>query len=288
MAVERVDMDSKELFEAAISDDSPAETQAAPQPEEVTAEQPEGQPRDEQGRFASTREPEQPQPTEQPVAQAQPPAQDAIPPWRLKEEADARRAAEARIAALEREVRQGRVQLQQFTEKKAEPIDPYLDPEKFRDVGIEQRLNPLVQQLAQQREYFSRKAAVASHGEKAVVEAYEAFKTAAQTGDPNAQVVMQKVMSSLDPFEEIVTWHKHNTVLKDPRSWAMSQVGEWAKDPAAKAQILAALGQQPAPSEKPSNVVKLPPSLNKAAGTAQEPVGTLSSEDLYAHAIGRT
>lgn len=279
-------MDDKALFESATAD-TPVETPE--QPAEVQAEppEPEAQPRDEHGRFAPKvqAEPEQPQPIEQPAPEpvSQQP-QDVIPPWRLREEAEARRAAEKRLAEQEFQIRQLSERVQQFTAPKQEPVDPYADPEKFRDMGVQQALNPVVQQFNSMREYYSRKAAVAAHGQDAVKEAYGAFEQAARSGDPSIRDLMQRVMSGLDPFEDIVSWHKQNAMLKDPQAWAMSQISEWAKDPTRKNAMLAALNGQPAKpstSEKPTNVVKLPPSLNKSPGSAQEPIGDLTSASLY-------
>src|SRR5690606_4437628 len=86
-------------------------------------------PRDEQGRFAPkaqeepVQQPVNPEPEQQPTE----PKQPGIPPYRLKEEADARRAAEERASRIEREMAELRQQITQST-KKAEPEQPAPEP----------------------------------------------------------------------------------------------------------------------------------------------------------------
>src|SRR5512134_76154 len=108
--------EDRELFNEAVSDTPTAEPPApTPEPQEEPT-----RPRDEHGRFAPKAEPEpvapQPEPEPQPQTQEQ---RDAIPPWRLREEAEARRAAEARVAEYERMVRE--LQAQRKPEEKPPP-----------------------------------------------------------------------------------------------------------------------------------------------------------------------
>src|SRR5687767_7232752 len=85
-------MDDKELFNAATSDEVATVETPADTPETVD------QPRDEHGRFApKASEPEAEQVTPQPEPAAQPEPQEAqVPSWRLREEREAREAAESR------------------------------------------------------------------------------------------------------------------------------------------------------------------------------------------------
>src|SRR3954471_15416302 len=106
-----VPMDDQALFDASIEPDAKPATQdaqPAPAPEQA---KPEGGPsRDEHGRFAPKGDGDQqqqqaaPPPTAQEQQPGQPPQQaDAIPAWRLREEADGRRQAEATLQELQRQ-----------------------------------------------------------------------------------------------------------------------------------------------------------------------------------------
>src|SRR5687768_10943504 len=105
-----MDIDDKELFESAIADDP--ETEPAEQPEQV-----EGQPRDEQGRFAPKAETEPEQPT--PEVQAEQPAREEanVPSWRLRE---VREEADRRIAEAEARMQRQFEMLQRQNQPKAE------------------------------------------------------------------------------------------------------------------------------------------------------------------------
>jgi hypothetical protein len=282
-------MDDKALFDAATSDAAPA-TEATTQ--EVTTEQAEAGPaRDEHGRFAPKVEAEaaaevvaeQPKPVDQPpaVEAKQEPPPGWIPAWRAREIAD------ARVRDLEQRLRQA--------EKPAEPIDPYVDPEKFRDAGVRQAVDPIAKQLADTREYFSRKTAIATHGLETVQEAYKWLETATHAGDPKVGPLLQRITASIDPFDEVVTAFKRDkalsTVGDDPHAWMQKQLQEAAKDPAKRQELMQMLGgdqsqqQQQNGAAPATNVVKLPPSLNRQPGTAGNATpGTMDDKDLYAFA----
>lgn len=283
-----VPMDDKALFAGAISD--------APETAQETQTEQTAPARDESGRFAAKAEK-----TEQVEAQAETQTEQTqqteaaqVPSWRLAEVSEARRAAEARAAEnerraqeLERHIHQLSGQLRQFTEKPQEPVDFYSDPEKFADQRASQAVDPVKGEVANIREYYSRKDAVRTHGEETVVEAYKWLDQAARSRDPNAVNLVQRVRNSLDPFEEIVTAFKRDkalsTVGNDPNAWFEKELERRKADP----EFLAKLGvQQTQQTQTPSSVVKLPPSLNRQPGSAgnQQSGGSLSDKDLYAYA----
>lgn len=284
-----VPMDDKALFEAATSEAPAAETPVAEAKPE--AEQPQGeQPRDEHGRFAPKVEAQAEQApaqavAEQPAQQA-PPQQEAIPSWRLKEEAEARRQAETRASLLERQLHQLSGRLQQL-EKPPEPIDPYVDPEKFRDAGVRQAIDPVTRQLSETREYYSRMFAETKHGEQTVKDAYGWLQQAVHSGDPKAEPVLQRVMNSIDPFGEIVTAFKRDkaisTVGDDPNKWFEAELERRKADPEFVSKHLTPSNGQNGAA--PTNVVKLPPSLNRQSGAQAPNAGSLEDRDLYQHAI---
>ena len=283
-----VPMDDKALFESAMSDAAPAaEMPVAEAAPEVEQQADAGPPRDEQGRFAPKTIEQAPAEAvaEQPV-KTEAPAQpaDVIPPWRLREEAEARRSAESRAQQLESQLRQLSGRLQQL-EKPAEAIDPYVDPEKFRDEGVRQAIDPVNKQLSETREHYSRMFAEIKHGEQTVRDAYAWLQQATNSGDPKAGPILQRAMSSIDPFGEIIGAFKRDkaisTVGDDPNAWFEKELERRKADPEFAAKHLA-----PAAQNGATNIVKLPPSLNRQPGTAgNASPGTFDDKDLYANAI---
>ena len=281
-----VPMDDKALFESAMSDAAPAAempvAEAAPEAEQQTDA---GPARDEQGRFAPKTIEQAPAEAvaEQPKTEAPAQPADVIPPWRLREEAEARRSAESRASQLEHQLRQLSGRLQQL-EKPPEPIDPYVDPEKFRDAGVRQAIDPVTKQLSETREHYSRMFAEIKHGEQTVKDAYTWLQQATNTGDPKAGSVLQRAMSSIDPFGEIIKAFKSDkaisTVGDDPNAWFEKELERRKADPEFTAKHLT-----PAQNGA-TNIVKLPPSLNRQPGTAgNASPGTFDDKDVYANAI---
>jgi len=249
-----------------------------PHVEEV-AEVQETTPRDERGRFAPKTVAEQEAET---VAQAQPEApvteqpKDAnqgIPPWRLKEEADARRAAEERAANHERELADLRRQfqaIQKQNEPKVPVPDLYENPDGFVDHRTNQAIEPIKSEISQLREYYSQRDAIREHGAEKVKAAYEALDKGLRSRDPEAAAVYQRAMSSIDPYGDIMKWHKKQTIFStigdDPDAFVERQIDERLKDPAYQAKVLERI--RGTAQTRPSTVTPLPPSLNRATSAA--------------------
>jgi hypothetical protein len=256
--------------------DEPAtETVEAPQVESAT-EQVET-PRDERGRFAPKTAAEQA--TEQ-AAQEQPeapateqPNRGSIPPYRLKEEADARRAAEERAANNERMLAEMQRQLQAL-QKQNEPQQPvpdlYENPDAFVDYRNKQAIEPIKSEISQLREYYSRRDAIREHGAEKVDAAYEALGRGLSSRDPEAIAVYQRATQSLDPFGDIMQWHRKQTIFStigdDPESFVERQIEERLKDPTYQAKLLERI--RGVAQGRPSTVTPLPPSLNRATSAA--------------------
>ena len=261
--------DEREMFDSALD----------------TPEQPDNQPRDEQGRFAKAEQPEE-QPAEQPQAeqpveaQTEPQEQQqdsrrfGIPPWRLREEAEARRAAEARAQQIEREAAEYRRQLAQLQEqsKPKQVPDIFEDPNAFVSHGVQTAVDPIKSEVSQLREFYSRRDAIREHGEDKVKAAYQALDQAARAGDPEAVMTVQRVRQSMDPFGDIMGWHTTrsliSTVGRDPNAWFEKQMEERLKDPAFQAKLIERMRGD---AQTRPSVTQLPPSLNKttAALTVQ-------------------
>jgi len=285
MAEITVPMDDAELFKGAMADE-PAQAEPEAQPTEQQ-EQPEGQPRDEHGRFAPKAEPDQPAEVQPEPVKAEPVTAEAkpalveaknepppgwIPAWRAREIADARaREVEAKFAQ----------------QKPQEAPDIFSDP----TAAIRHTVAPELEEIRAAHVYNSRLVAQSVHGADKVKAADEAFSRAVESGQLD-QAEIQRVVRSPNIYDAAVQWHERHKVVSDPRAWAMSQIGEWAKDPAQRDAIMAAVGQQPAPSgQQQRPVIQLPPSLNKTAGSGVT-AAELSSEDmsdraLFQHAVRR-
>lgn len=250
------------LFDSALSD--APETPAEPAP----------QPRDESGRFAAKQAEvvEQPKtPETHPVVTPEPtqepqPQMQGIPPWRLKEEADARRALEAEVAEMRRELAQAR------QPKQPDPVpDLYENPTAFVDHGVKQHVDPIRSEIANLREHYSRQEAIRQHGQEKVAAAYQALDAALRSRDPEASMVYHRAKESIDPFGDIMNWHTKRSLFEqvgsDPNAWFEKQLEERMKDQAFSGKILERIRGNVQQAGRPP-VTQLPPSLNKATSAA--------------------
>lgn len=265
--------DDKELFESALTTEP--ENEAQPEPE--AQEHPDNLPRDEQGRFAPKQKA-----AEQPEAQAQPDAtppevkeqrqSEGIPPWRLKEEADARRAAEERARQYERDMADLRRQIaQQQQNKQPDKIpDIFEDANGFVDHNVRTAIDPVKSEISRLREFYSQQNAVREFGAEKVKAAYDAIDQALMSHDPEAHAVLQRARESMDPFGDIVRWHQKTTVFNqigaDPNAWFEKQLEDRLKDPAHQAKLIERIRGNVQPAQRP--VTQLPPSLNKQTAAA--------------------
>jgi hypothetical protein len=291
-----LEIDDKELFSGAMADE-PRQQAPEPQPE------PEGPLRDENGRFAAKTEPEPEAVTQQEVQQ--PPTDDdksgQVPSWRLREVREAREAAERRADQAERERAVERQQfmalqreIEQLRRPKAEPVDFFQNP----DEAFQQRVTPLQERQAafesQLQFRMSRTMAIAEHGIAAVKEMEEAVKKANREGHPELPSLSAQMNASDDPVSVAMNWHKRSKLLDetggDLAGYRQKTIEEALNDPAflAKAVERARAQAQGQPS-RPS--VQLPPSLNKATGSAattngQQDAADMSDAGLFRHAMG--
>lgn len=263
-------MDDKELFESATTDEPIAVAETPVEP----AAEPQGQLRDERGRFASQAEPE-PQPEPEPEPQAQPVKDEAhVPSWRLREMREEREA-------LQRQFEQERNQWQrQFAELQARLPQPerpkapdvFEDPNGFLNHGVSQAVDPIKSEIGQLREFYSRKEAIREHGAEKVTAAYNAIAQGLQNRDPEASAVYQRAMQSMDPFGEIVNWHQQKTVFSqignDPNAWFERTLEERLKDQKFAGNMMQKIQQTTRQVPQGQSQVQLPPSLNRATSAA--------------------
>jgi hypothetical protein len=287
-----MDIDDKELFQAAISDEPIAEVETT-QVEETPVS--DGTVRDEQGRFA----PKEPKATEviaeKPATQEQQ-GESNVPSWRLREVNEAREAAErraldneARAIAFERQL----AELRKQSEPKPEPVDFFADPE----LRIKQTLSPIEERMQAMQSNFNLRASkvenIAIHGRAAIDEMEAELGKAMSSGHPELPLLRQQMMASDDPVGIAMNWYQREKLQKetggDLTAYRTRVQEDALKDPAFLARALEAAkahatGQ--APGSKPSTVVQLPPSIGRATSAASphEEAGDMSDRGLFAYA----
>lgn len=181
-------------------------------------------------------------------------------------EREKRQAAERRAEALEREL----TTLKQPKREQPAAIDPYADPQAFRDAGIREALSPLEQRLENQRLATSKLLAVDKYGSDVVNTAFTTLKQAMET-DPAARFEYQRIMASDHPYAELVGWSKRQSALKeigdDPAAYETKLREKLLSDPEFAKQVIERQrsDKRPAGTGTRSNI-DLPPSLNSASG----------------------
>jgi hypothetical protein len=214
----------------------------------------------------------------EPAQTAQPSAQsDAVPAWRLREEAEGRRQAEARAAQIERQLEELR-RSQEAAKPKPEIWD---DPNAFIEQNIKRNVDPIQQQMTQMREQYSQMMAIQQHGADKVQAAFAALDQAAKAGDPEALMVVQRVKTnSMHPFGDIMNWHNRQSVftqvggdLEAYKKKLTDEAREAAlKDPEFVQKAIESARANARPVIRPpqaANVTKLP-SLNRGTAAADD------------------
>lgn len=269
---------------------------------ETKTEEVKDTPRDEKGRFAAKAEettekvltePEPEAPIEQepePVEQVKEEKPDQIPSWRLKEEADARRAAAERAEQAERQRAELEHQLralQQQLEAKEQPQEPV--PDVFENPQYYQNLPQMLRSEMQNmrseivrevRGNVSLENAKRTHGEL-FDQAWAEMDSRVKQGDVS---MWRQVVGSNDPGETLVGLYKQANTFKevdgDLNSWFEKKLEERLKDPATQAKVLE-MARTTAKTQPTK--VDLPPSLNKAPSAAPATAG--SEGGIWEHTL---
>lgn len=246
-------------------------------------------PRDEHGRFASAPKVEEPAATVQTEAQAETQKEDAhVPSWRLREVSEAKRAAERRAEENERKARELEAMLQNI-QRQQQPQQPQVNlvdalfgdkPEEALTQVVNPMLEPFQRMAVEAKTRADRLEAAFQYTREEVEAAEKAFNEAAASGQMDRNE-WARIQNSPNPFAAAVEWHKRNTVLSevgtDPNAWLEKKLEERLSDPAFLAKAIERVrgGQAPQGGSAPSTVTRLPPSLNRASGSAAR-----GSEDL--------
>lgn len=229
-----------------------------------------------------------PTPVVPPEATQQP--EPAIPPSRLREEADARRAAEREAAELRGRLAAFEARQQPAPQQQNGP-DFWENPDAYVQNVVQTNQQQLESQIQHQREIFSKMIAEQVHGKDTVDAAYQAFVQAAQTNPGALAGQYQQFMRSENPYGELVNWHKQQQVFKevgaDPSAYRAKLLEDALKDPAFLAR---ALETARGTAQQSGNLIAKPavsslPSLNKVGATAlPEAASELSDAELFSRA----
>lgn len=294
----------QEIFDYATgkTDTNPIEQteNTTPEPTEAPTEAKEGRVRDDKGRFVPKAHEASEQVAQAPEAQPQEETRSVeaeseakVPSWRLAEEAQRRRDAEAALSQIREEMRNFQMQMQmqmrqpQVPQQPEEAIDPFADPQGFAQ-SLQQRFDERLQMMQLEN---SLRFARTSHGD-GFDKAYEAFYD--HVNRTRDKVSYDRVMRSGDPGETIVQWYKEQELNRqlngsDLNSFLEKQREEWLKDPAVQAKVIEAFKATQAGTQ-PSNTVNIPPSLSKATAVASatpENVDLSDPRNIWAYANKR-
>lgn len=226
-----------------------------------------------------------------------------VPSGKLREEAEKRRVAEARIAeleaklagntgenpkiaALEAQIAQliagGQRQPPQATktEPQSEPEipDQFEDPKGFVKYildGVQQAVAPVRSELRKTQVETSFKLAHSEHKDT-FTQAYTAIQ-GLNPQNPDDRATVQRIYNSPDPGEELVKWHRRSQALArfgDDPDAAEARIREETrqaliKDPEFIKQIVSGLRQDATTGDNgaPRTTTRLPKSLARAGGS---------------------
>ena len=262
------EMDDKELFSSAMTDEPTPETTEQPVAQPEATPQQDGRPRDEHGRFARTEPEPQPEP-QQPTAQQPDQARDEaqIPSWRLREMREEKDAAVQRYLETQRQL-----EMLQRKMPKPEPTprpDLYENPDGFIGHHLQEYVDPRIQQLEQriaaqderyrlQNEEVSRERAIEKYGRENVQAAVKWLGQSMQA-DPDAERFYKTSIynpNAVDPFKTLMTTYQQYQINSDPDGWALRRAAELNAQNGQPQQQ-----SRPQPGQPQGSVTRLPPSL---------------------------
>lgn len=243
------------------------------------------------------------EPEGKPEVKAETQPEGRVPPGRLREQTERAKAAEAerdRIKAeFEAEKTNSRKEIdtlktqfetlmatlrQQPQPKAAEPT-PKVAPDLFEQPtefvnhlteGFEAKLAQRDQQIEALRVEGSMGIAHARHGDT-FSKAFDAVQKL-DPRNPDNQVMVRRIMTSQNPGESLVQWHKRSETLSlvgdDPTKFLEQERAKMReglmKDPEFRKQLMADLRSEAETADggRPRNVTRLPRSLNGATGNS--------------------
>ncbi len=285
-----MDIEDKELFDSATSDE-PIEQVVADEP--AAEQEVEGQPRDDQGRFAAKAE--EPVVAEPVAAEPQGKEEAYVPSWRLREIREERQAEQRRFQETQSQLQRQIAELSaRVPKQEPQPApDVFEDPNKFLEYGVRQHVDPIRTEITQLREEYSKKWAEKEHGPEKVKAAYDWVAQGMQTRNPEIGAVYQRAMQSMDPYGEIMKAHQQQAVYSeignDPKAWFEKELERRMADPQFAASQMQRIQSGVRSDPQAPNQIKLPPSIGKVPSShaSSDDVGDMSDAGLFAHATRR-
>jgi hypothetical protein len=298
------DQEQQEVFDAAreTEDELLKGTFEAEQPQAEEAERP-TRARNADGTFART-QPEQPaeQPAEQSAEQsteqpAKPEEEELLPSWRAREINEERRRVQAENDAIRAEYARAQArlaQIEQAQQRAQQPapelIDPVLDPKGFVKQFTENLTSQFEQRMQSMALTNNLEVAHVRYGET-FEKAYEAVLTQGQRGN---NALVRQLVTQPNPGEAIVRWYNDALIrsevgndlagFRKKEREALLEDETFLQEASERLRQRALGGQNGQP---PNTVVKLPPSLTRATGSADQSTASNdgSEEALFAYAM---
>lgn len=229
-----------------------------------------GQPRDPQGKFA--KDTVQPEPAGQDDDDVAPDQNGMVPHQTLHAQRERAKALRAENERLARELAEAR-RPQPVQQQPAAPVEPPKPAEKKTiwddpDAFVAEQLTPIQQEVQEVRLLASRINAMQNPeiGLAGIDAAETALRAEIQAGRMDGAKVAEQLRQSRDPVGDIVRWHQNSP---ENREKAMRE--------RLRAELLEELGQQQPGGQQqitqkqPTNVTRLPPSLNRLPSGGNAP-----------------
>ncbi len=214
---------------------------------------------------------------QKPQAVQEPPKEDEVlPSWRAREINEERRQVQAELERMRVEharLQAWAAQVRQPEQKRPEAPDPVIDPAGYTKFVQDGLRAEFAEREARNNLNVNLQFAHMNHGER-FEKAFEALTIEGQRGN---QQLVRHLVGQANPGEAIMRWYTQAEVLRevgpDPAAYKQKTREQLLDDPEFRAQAEAhwrqqAMGGQP---QKPNTVVRMPPSLSKATGSAEAP-----------------
>jgi hypothetical protein len=201
----------------------------------------------------------------------------------LREEADARRAAEERAQVYEQKLKEYEAHLARQQPQKVP--DWFENPDAAMQEALVRWMGPIVQDQRNQAIYNSRLVAGLVHGQDKVDAAEAAFLQEHRSGTLD-KMDYERVVQSPNRYDAVVNWHKRqnivSTVGNDPNEWFVKTLDQHLGDPRFQAAVMERIRGSAA--TRPG-ATRLPPSLSgktASVGNADDGAGgDLSDASLF-------
>jgi len=293
---ETIAPDDKDIFAAALADETPP----APEPRGEDAPEPEDEPDEpDEGK-----EPEEPAKAR---AEGEKRKDYRVPAWRLREEAEARRAAEdraaqieaaqkAREAEFERERRELAEERRRYAASNAPKPQPA--PDVFENPQAYQayQANLVERTVAARLIDMSFDDAKETHG-AAFDEAWTTLTKEIERGNLHLR---DQIVAAPNPGRALMRWHNERKAISeigtDPAAYKQRVQEEARKalmaDPSFREELLASMRAEASGNgqSRPNSVTRLPPSLNRATGSRSneaEDTTPMSDAEVFRHVARR-